>query len=213
MLSRSVMLSLSKHALAVLGVALLGAAPSGPSAAFLDAWEKIPSYTCSIRVHETKGTDVQNRTYRYAYLKPHFARIDITGGPGRGGGAVWRGGDTITGHRGGMVSFIRLTKPIHDPEAVDLRGGTIEQASFQNMVDTIKTAPSLSNGEDTVNGTLVDTVTFPYTDANGATKRTIFLSRTTHLPVRRVTYAGDAVVEDELFSDVNPEANLKERDF
>jgi hypothetical protein len=205
----------AKGALALFpfGVVLLGATPSGPSAAFLEAWEKIPSYTCSIRVHETKGADVQDRTYRYAYRKPHFARIDITGGPGRGGGAVWTGGDTITGHRGGMVSFIRLSKPINDPEAVDLRGGTIAQASFQNIADAIKAAPSLTSGEDTVNGTAVDTMTFPYTDANGATKRTIFLSRTTHLPVRRVTYAGDAVVEDELFSDVNPEANLKESDF
>jgi hypothetical protein len=204
---------LSKHALIPLGLVLLGAAPSGPSAAFVEAWEKIPSYTSNIRVHETKGADVQDRTYHYAYLKPHFAKIDVTGGPGRGSGAAWKGGDTITGHRGGMVSFIRLTKPINDPEAVDLRGGTIEQASFQNMIDAIKAAPSLTTGEATVDNVVVDTVTFPYTDTNGATRRTIFLSRTTHLPVRRVTYSGDTVVEDELFTDVNVAANLKESDF
>jgi hypothetical protein len=200
-------------ALVPFGVALLGAAPSGPSAAFLEAWAKVPSYTCSIRVHETKGSDVQDRTYRYAYLKPHFARIDVTGGAGRGGGAVWHGGDTITGHRGGMVSFIRLTKPINDSEAVDLRGGTIAQASFEDMADAIKAAQALTPGEATVDNTPVDTVTFPYTDANGASRRTIFLARTTHLPVRRVTYAGETVVEDELFTDVNPAANLKESDF
>jgi hypothetical protein len=203
----------------ILGVALLGgvaasaATPSGAGAAFLDAWAKVPSYTANIKVHETKGTDIQDRTYHYAYLKPHFAKIDITGGPGRGGGAVWKGGDTITGHRGGIVSMIKLTKPIHDPEAVDLRGGTISEASFENVAENIKAAASATNGEETVNGTQFDTVTVPYKDANGATKRVIFLSRSTHLPARRVTYAGDTVVETEDFTDVNTAANLKESDF
>lgn len=180
---------------------------------FLEAWEKIPSYTCSMKVHETKGNDVQDRTYHYAYLKPHFARIDITGGAGRGGGAAWKGGDTVSGHQGGILSGIHLNVSIHDGRAVDLRGSTIDQASFQNMADTITAAASLTNGEDTVNGAAVDTVTFPYTDQNAATKRVVFLSRTTHLPVRRVTYSGDTVVEDEFFIDCNTAANLKESDF
>ncbi len=53
----------------------------------------------------------------------------------------------------------------------------------------------------------------PFKDANGATKRVIFLSRATHLPARRVTYAGNAVVGTEDFTDVNTAANLKESDF
>ena len=203
----------SALACAVAGVALLGAAPSGPAAAFLAAWEKIPAYTCSIKVHETKGSDVQDRTYRYAYLKPHFARIDITGGAGRGGGAAWKGGETVSGHQGGILSGIHLTVSMHDGRAVDLRGGTIVQASFQDMAETIKAAPSVTSGEETVNGSAFDTVTFPYTDQNAATKRVIFLSRSTHLPVRRVTYAGDTVVEDELFTDCDTAATLKESDF
>ncbi|MDQ6925896.1 MAG: hypothetical protein M3154_06645 [Candidatus Eremiobacteraeota bacterium] len=173
----------------------------------------MPSYTANIKVHETKGADVQDRTYHYAYLKPHFAKIDITGGAGRGGGAVWKGGDTVSGHRGGFVSMIKLTKSIHDAEAVDLRGGTIADASFENVASNITSAASATNGEETVNGTPYDTVTVPYKDANGATRRVIFLSRSTHLPARRVTYAGDTVVETEDFTDVNTSANLKESDF
>jgi outer membrane lipoprotein-sorting protein len=196
----------------ILGVALLGAAPTGAAAAFLDAWAKVSSYTVNIKVHETKGTDIQDRTYHYAYLKPHFAKIDITGGPGRGGGAVWKGGDTVTGHRG-FPSFIRLTKSIHDSEAVDLRGGTIADASFESCAAEIKAAAAVTNGEETVNGVQYDTVTYPHKDANGATKTVLFLSRTTHLPGRRVTYAGDTVVEVEDFTDLNTSANLKESDF
>jgi hypothetical protein len=202
-----------------LGVALLGgvaasaATPSGPAAAFLEAWAKVPSYTANIKVHETKGTDVRDRTFHYAYLKPHFAKIDITGGPGRGGGAVWTGGDSVTGHRGGFVSMIKLSKSIHDPEATGLRGGTIAEASFENMAEAVKGAASETNGEETVNGTAYDTVTMPFTDTSGATKRVIFLSRATHLPARRVTYAGNTVVATEDFTDVNTAANLKESDF
>ncbi|MGD0052397.1 MAG: hypothetical protein ABSD03_11395 [Vulcanimicrobiaceae bacterium] len=196
------------------GIALLGAAPSsGPGAAFLDAWGKISSYTCNFKVHETKGTDVQDRTYHYAYLKPHYARIDITGGPGRGGGAVWTGGDTVSGHQGGILSGIHLTISIHDGRAVDLRGGTIVDGSFQNMADEVTAASSLTNGQATWNGATVDTVTFAFSDPNGATKRTIFLSQTTHLPVRRLTYTGETVVVDEIFTDVNPAANLAPSDF
>jgi outer membrane lipoprotein-sorting protein len=205
--------SIPAFAVLSLGVALLGAAPVGPAATFLEAWAKVPSYTANIKVHAIKGTDVQDRTYHYAYLKPHFAKIDITGGPGRGGGAVWKGGETITGHRGGMASFIKLSKPIHDAEAVDLRGGSIDEASFENVAENIKTAVSATIGEETVSGAVYDTVTIPFKDANGATKRTIFLSKVTHLPTRRVTYSGDAVVLIEDFSDVNSAANLKESDF
>jgi outer membrane lipoprotein-sorting protein len=192
---------------------MLVAAASVALSAFLAAWAKVESYTCEIAVHETKGSQVQDRTYRYAYRKPHFARIDITGGPGRGGGAVWKGGDTIVGHRGGAISFIRLTRSIHDAEAVDLRGGTIDRASFADMVEALSSAPSQTTTEETRDGMPVDVVTIPYTDANGATKRSVVLSRATHLPVERVTYAGEAVVEDERFTNVNTNAHLTEHDF
>jgi hypothetical protein len=199
---------------AAAAVALLGAAPtSGPGAAFLDAWGKVQSYTCNFKVHETKGTDSQDRTYHYAYLKPHYAKIDITGGPGRGGGAVWTGGDTVSGHQGGFLSGIHLTISIHDGRAVDLRGGTITDGSFQNMADEVTSAAQLTPGTATWNGATVETISFPFTDGNGATRRTIFLSQTTHLPVRRLTYQGDTVVVDEIFTDVDPAANLTPSNF
>jgi outer membrane lipoprotein-sorting protein len=200
-------------AAATLSIALLGVAPTGPAAAFLDAWSKVSSYTDTIKIHVVKGTDVQDRVYHYSYLKPHFAKIDITGGAGRGGGASWKGGDTVSGHQGGMLSGIHLNISIHDARAVDLRGGTIVEASFDNIADSIKSAATATNGEEAWSGATYDTVTIPYTDAFGATKRVIFLSKTTHLPVRRVTYAGTAIVVDEAYTDVNTAAGLKESDF
>jgi len=188
----------------------MGAAPtSGPAAAFLSTWASTSSYSADIKVHETKGSDIQDRTYHIAYLKPHFARLDITGGPGKGGGAVWHGGDTVSGHQGGFLSGIHLTVSVHDGRATDLRGATIDEASFQNMAYDIAKAPTLSAVEEAG----LDGVTFPFTGPNGATKRTIWFSKTTHLPVRRVTYTGDTIVVDEQFTNVNAAAGLKESDF
>ncbi len=81
------------------------------------------------------------------------------------------------------------------------------------MADELKAATDAQASEEQFNGATFDVVTFPYTDANGATKRAIFLSRSTHLPVRRVTWAGTAVVEDEQFANLLLNPNLKESDF
>src|SRR6202171_3710472 len=142
---KTIVRSIASFSVLSLRVALWGAAPAGPAAAFLEAWAKVPSYTANIKAHLVKGTDVQDRTYHYAYLKPHFAKIDITGGPGRGGGAVWTGGDTVSGHQGGLLSGIHLKVSIHDGRAVDLRGHTIDQASFENVAENIKTAAAATS--------------------------------------------------------------------
>lgn len=196
-----------------LGAALLGAAPAPAVTSFLEAWAKIPSYTTDIKVHEVKGADVQDRTYHYAFRKPHEAKIDITGGPGRGGGAVWTGGDTVSGHQGGIFGGIHLRVSIKDGRATSLRGDTMDTASFENMAEALKSTPSVSVTESTLNGQPVDVATFAYNDHNGATKREIVLSRTTHLPVRRVTFDGEKPVKIEDFSNVNTSANLTPDDF
>jgi hypothetical protein len=193
--------------------ALLGAAPSGAAATFLAAWAPIQSYTVDIKAHEVKGKDIQDRTYSYKFLKPHFATILVTDGPGKGSGGTWKGGDTVSGHQGGFLSGIHLNVDKHDARATDLRGYAMDGGSFQAMADAITAAPSFSNGEESWNGTTYQTVSIPFSDGEGATKRTIFLSPSTHLPVRRVTYAGDTIVFDEVFTNLNTAANLKETDF
>ncbi len=206
--------NISSLILAGLGLfALAGAAPGGAAGSFVTAWAAVTSYTADIAVHETKGTDVQDRTYHYAFLKPHFAKIDVTGGPGKGSGASWTGGDTVSGHQGGFLSGIHMKVSLHDGRSVDMRGYTMDQASFDAMAKMVTDAPSVTNGEDTWKGATYDTVSVPWTDGEGATKRVLYLSKTTHMPVRRVTFAGDTIVMDETFTNVNLAAGLKESDF
>jgi hypothetical protein len=195
------------------GLAGVAGAPTGAAGAFLAAWGPIQSYTVDIKAHEVKGSSTQDRTYNYKFLKPHFATILVTDGPGKGSGGTWKGGDTVSGHQGGFLSGIHMNVDKHDARATDLRGYTLDGGSFQAMADAITAAASVTNGEETWNGTVYETVSIPFSDGEGATKRTLFLSKTTHLPVRRVTYAGDVIVFDEAFTNLNTAANLKESDF
>ena len=187
-----------------------------PAAAFAAAWAGIDSYTATIATHEISGTNTQDRVYRYAYLKPHFAKIDIVSGPGKGGGAVWSGGDTVKGHQGGFTSFIKLSISISDPRATSLRGDTIDHGSFQSVADELsigKVEPGTTAA--TVDGVPSDLVAIDLAPATpgGVTKVVIALSRVTHLPVRRTAFAGDTQVKQEDFSDVKVDPGLTEADF
>jgi hypothetical protein len=172
-----------------------------PAAAFLEAWAKIDGYTVTIAVHETAGNDVQDRVYRYSYKKPHEATIEVLSGPGRGSGATWTGGDRVSGHQGGLLSAIRLSVPITDARATSLRGDTIDFASFQSIADELaggRVEPA--TGPNSVGGVACDDVTMiPAAPVHGVTRHVVCFARTTHLPLRRTGYAGDAPVKVEEF--------------
>jgi outer membrane lipoprotein-sorting protein len=187
-----------------------------PVAAFAAAWAGVDDYTATITVHETDGKNVQDRVYHYAYKKPTFAKIDVVSGPGKGSGAVWTGGDHVRGHMGGFLSGIKQSIPITDPRATSLRGDTIEKASFQSVADDFKNGKIDPVAADaTVDGVATDAVTVGLTPASaaGATREVVYLSRATHLPVRRAAYAGDVPVKQEDFSDVKLNPGLTEGDF
>ncbi len=155
------------------------------------------------------GPHVSLRLPQAALREDRHHRAGRVAGAARCGTAATRSADTRAVCSAASISTCRSTTVA--PSICAAARST--DGSFENMAESVRDAASATNGEETLNGTAYDTVTVPYKDANGATKRVIFLSRTTHLPVRRVTYAGDAVVEAEDFSDVNTAANLKESDF
>jgi len=184
----------------------------------LDAYSKVTDYTATIIDHEVKGTDVQDRTYRYAFLKPSYVKLDIIAGPGRGGGAVWTGGDQVSGHRGGFLSGIHMKVSVHDPQATSLRGDTIDTGTITSMLDQFKNPKGTVTESDdkTVDGILTDELSLKVADPaamNGVTRVDLYLSHTTHLPVRREHYAGDQLVKSEQVTDQKINVGLKPSDF
>ncbi len=193
-------------------------ASAGTLSDFADAWKAVNDYSCSIVDHEVLGSQVQDRRYDYWFKKPSLAKIEIVSGPGKGSGSVWHGGDTVVGHQGGFMHFVHMTVSIHDPRAVSLRGDTIADASFGSilaMYQSGKGTVTEAAGEP-VDGTPTDMLVMKITDPasdKGVTRDVLYLSKSTHLPVRRVRYAGDAIVKQEDFVNVKINPGLKDSDF
>jgi outer membrane lipoprotein-sorting protein len=212
-----------------LGLALaLGFSPVLPAAAqnvptpafdaFQKAWSAIEDYHETIVVHEIYQNNTQDRTYDYSFKKPSFAHIEVTAGPGRGSGAVWRGGDTVKGHQGGFLSMLRMNVPIADGRATSLRGDTIDVASFAYELEHfLRTPGTLAEGPGpAIEGVPTTAVTLAVADPaknEGVSKDVLDISNETHLPVRREQYAGETLVKTETFRNVQLNPGLKASDF
>jgi outer membrane lipoprotein-sorting protein len=179
------------------------ASPAGDAAlaAFSNAWDGVHTYTCTITAHEVLGSNVQDRVYHASFMRPNNLRMDIVGGAGKGGAAIWSGGDTVYGHQGGFLSFIKLHLNIHDSKAVSLRGTTIAQASFGALLQRFKDMKTSSldaktaNGETTVTAQVLDPASY-----QGVTSEVLILGAD-HLPVEYDQYAGTQIVNHVRYSE------------
>lgn len=186
---------------------------------FNDAFEKTTSFTYKLHSHEVKGNDVQDRVYNYSFMKPHFAKTLIESGPGRGGGAVWTGGDQVSGHQGGFLSGIHLKIGLHDGRAVSLRGYTIPEGLPQSIMakyTSVKGELTQTKDAGMINGAQTDMLQLKVADPasnDGISLQKIYLSQQTHFPLRQILYEGDKVALDQSFTDWNLNANLSQNDF
>ena len=179
------------------------ATPAGDDAlaAFSTAWAGVHSYTCTITAHEVKGRDVQDRVYHVAFMRPNIMRMEIVGGAGRGGAAVWNGGDTLFGHQGGFLSFVRLHLNIHDPKAVSLRGTTVAQASFGALLDRVKSLKTSVLDAKAENGRTTLSVQIAGASPDKDVTSIVLIFAANHLPVEYDEYQGSTVVDHVVYSD------------
>jgi outer membrane lipoprotein-sorting protein len=186
--------------------------------AFRAAFASVNDYTYKMHSHEISGTHVQDRIYDYSYMKPHFAKTYIEAGDGQGSGGVWAGGDQVSGHQGGILSFVHLKISIHDPRATSIRGYTIPDGLLQNMVETYADVPgrlSQTNG-GTVMGVPTDRLELDVADPasnGGISKQVIYFDQNTHFPIRQFLYQGDTIVLDQTIYDLKLNAGLTQADF
>ena len=95
----------------------------------------------------------------------------------------------------------------------------MDTASFGSILSafqsTMRGMLTESAGE-TIDGTPTDMLSMKIADPaqeKGVTRDVLYLSKVTHLPVRRVRYAGDAIVKQEDFVNVKLNPGLKDSDF
>ena len=117
-------------------------------AAFDRTFADVNDYTCVLHSHEVNGAKVQDRVYQYSFMKPHYLTTLILSGDGKGGGAVWVGGDQINGHIGGMLSGIHVKINLDDPRALSLHGVTIPNGLLPGIIDDYETIPGTLTQSD-----------------------------------------------------------------
>ena len=196
----------------------LASAPTPAIAAFNAAFAKTSQFTYKLRAHEVKGSAVQDRLYDYSFMKPHFAKTLIESGDGKGSGAVWAGGDQVSGHQGGFLSGIHLKIGLHDGRAVSLRGYTIPDGLPQNIIARYTSIPgTLTQGAGgKIDGVETDRVVLKVANPaanDGISQQVIYLSTVTHFPLREILYSGSSVVLDQSFLNWNFNPGLTANDF
>lgn len=175
---------------------------------FSNAWDDVHTYTCTVTAHEVRGKDVQDRVYHLSFARPNNMRMDIVGGAGRGGAAVWAGGDTIYGHQGGFLSFIKLHLNIHDAKAVSLRGTTMAQASFGALLTRFKALKTSSLDAKSEAGLTTLTATIKDPASESGLTREVLVFGADHLPVEYDEYEGDVVVDHVVYSEYKGNVTL-----
>ncbi len=204
---------------AVLATSVTRAANSAPAIdAFRAAFASVSDYTYTLHSHETLGSRVQDRTYDYYFMKPHYAKTLIVAGDGTGSGGVWVGGDQVSGHQGGILAGIHLKISVHDPRATSIRGYTIPDGLLQNIVETYATVPGKLTQVDggILMGQPTDRLELDVTDPaanHGISKQVLYLSKTTHWPVRQLLYSGDTIVQDQTYTNIKTNVGLTQSDF
>lgn len=194
--------------LAFLGSGAASAAPpvrsSAALAAFSAAWTTATAYNSTTTVFEQKGIVVQTMVFKYTFRKPTTVTVDVIGGPNNGVSILWKGGPTVSAHHAGITSAIKQTFSLHDPKMSTIRGSSIDELSFAQILAHAQATPgkiSQSAGP-LINGVATDAVTLiptnPAVDA-GYTREVLEISRVTHFPLRVLGYQGKTLVREVNF--------------
>lgn len=182
------------------------------------AFAGVTDYTCLLHSHEVDGAKVQDRVYEYSFMKPHFLKTLIVSGDGAGSGAVWVGGDQVSGHMGGILSGIRVKIGLHDPRTLSLHGVTIPDGLLPGIIDDYATIPGTLTESDggTIRGVATDRLELKVADPSsnhGISEQVAYFSKSTHWPMRQIMYSGSQIVVDESVNDLKVNVGLTKSDF
>jgi outer membrane lipoprotein-sorting protein len=206
---------------AFVGTSSVAASATGEApaiAAFDRTFAGVGDYTCLLHSHEVNGTQTQDRVYQYSFMKPHYLKTQIVDGDGKGSGAVWVGGNEVSGHQGGILSGIHVKIGLHDPRALSLHGVTIPQGLLPGIIDDYATIPGkLTQSEGgKIGGVETDRLDLKVADPssnNDISEQILYLSKETHWPTRQIMYSGSHIVLDESVDDLKMNVGLTQSDF
>ena len=139
------------------------------------AWTGVTAYNATITVFEQKGLAIQNLVFKYTFRKPTTVTVDVVGGTNNGVSLLWKGGDTVSAHRGGIISAFKKTLSLHDPQVTTIRGSSFDELSFAQILAHMQTTPGrlAQSAGPLIDNVATDSVTLTPTHpaTNAATAR------------------------------------------
>jgi hypothetical protein len=206
---------------AFVGMSCIAASASkeAPAIAEFDrAFARVDDYTCILHSYEVNGAKTQDRVYQYSFMKPHYLKTLVLDGDGKGSGAIWTGGDQVSAHLGGILSGIHARINVDDPRALSLHGVTIPDGLLPGIIDDYQTIPGTLTQTDGGNIGKVETdrldlkIADPSSNHN-VSEQILYLSKSTHWPIRQIMYSGSQIVLDEWVANLRINVGLKRSDF
>jgi hypothetical protein len=151
-------------------------------------------------------------------MKPHYLKTLIVSGDGKGSGAVWVGGDQVSGHLGGILSGVHVKISLYDQRALSLHGVTIRDGVLPGIIDDYATIPGTLTQSDggTIRGIPTDRLDLKVADPasnHGISEQVAYFSKATHWPIRQIMYSGSEIVVDETVNDLKTNVGLTKEDF
>jgi len=106
--------------------------------AFKERWDSLNTYTATHYSHVVKGKKVEDRVYNYRFMKPKWIYMKVIKGSNKGAVVVYNPETKmIRGHKGGILSVIKLTLKPTDKRVVSIRGHRSDETDFGTMLSRL----------------------------------------------------------------------------
>lgn len=202
----------------VVAPALAQTAPAtagGPAwTAFSKFTDATPRYVETIVANELKGGATSLESYRFTWMEPSNAKIEVLDGEQKGSVVAWTGGSQVHAHDGQHPGIV-LPFDRTDKSVIDLRGNVVGAAAFS----ALRTAwaaggPLTETPGPVINGgpTTIVTMNPDPAKTNGVTRGDLYIAAN-GAPQRILLYQGTTIVERDDFKDQNLTADVSSRDF
>lgn len=184
-----------------------------------ERWGTIDDYHCTTVVFLGRGEETDNKVLDVVFKKPNLYRNTVVEGDNQGAVATINPEGVIHGKQGGLLSMIVLTLEPEDERLTGLRGRRFFETAwgveYQEVRDAVAGGWELTRLEDQeLDGDpcYVVAATGESEDTD-MTQRQIWIDQETHLPRRLYEFAGDDVVRDAKFINVELNTNPGKETF
>lgn len=183
-----------------------------------ERYESIRDYQCRIDTYCTDGRSNEHRILNFYFKSPRLIRIDLLWGNkpfDSGSVGVFPGGDTIAGHRGGLLSSLTMTIPKKSPLSTTLRGEAFDEIDMEAILSNLSFY--IGNGEVRVgrdgNAYWISCVPFDVSENGGISRDIAWFDGKTLTITKFRRYEGAALVQEAVWTNYIINAGIPDRLF